>query len=127
VTGSVDHVYPGDPLTEPELAALQLLAAGRTAPQIATDLYLSIHGAKARLARIYRKLDARTGAQAVHLAHEAGLLGSRPPRRHGDHAGYRQHERAGDGFCQECIVAELAYQADRRARRRSSTTVRSAA
>jgi DNA-binding CsgD family transcriptional regulator len=124
VTSSLAHVHPGDPLTPAELEVLHLLTAGRQAPQIATELHLSLDGAKSRLARIYRKLEAHTAAQAVHLAHQAGLLGTRPERRHGDHAGYRQHERAGDEFCKPCIAAEQAY---RRARRQTTTTVRSAA
>jgi LuxR family maltose regulon positive regulatory protein len=57
------------PLTEPlspqEQRVLRLLAAGRTNPEIANHLIVSVNTVKAHLKNIYRKLGVRNRMQAV--------------------------------------------------------------
>ena len=68
------------PITDRERRILQLLADGYDGPEIARKLGTgwgtSLGTVKADKMRLYAKLGARTAAQAVHLAHEFGLLGA---------------------------------------------------
>jgi DNA-binding CsgD family transcriptional regulator/tetratricopeptide (TPR) repeat protein len=61
-------------LTERELLVLRLLAAGRTNPQIGTELFISPKTASVHVTNILRKLGVTTRVQAASLAERAGLL-----------------------------------------------------
>jgi ATP/maltotriose-dependent transcriptional regulator MalT len=63
-----------EPLTERELEVLQLLSDGRTNPQIAEELTISIGTVKSYTAHIYGKLAVRNRTQASKRARELGLL-----------------------------------------------------
>jgi LuxR family maltose regulon positive regulatory protein len=63
-----------EPLTERELEVLQLVAAGKTNRQVATDLFVSVGTIKTHVNNVYRKLDAHSRTQAVSRARELGLL-----------------------------------------------------
>jgi DNA-binding NarL/FixJ family response regulator len=62
------------PLSERELEVLTLLASGRTNSEIAHDLFVALGTVKSHLNNIYRKLDARSRAEAVTRARESNLL-----------------------------------------------------
>ena len=62
-----------EPLTERELEVLELLGSGRTNREIASDLFISVGTIKAHTANIYRKLGARSRAEALARAGELGL------------------------------------------------------
>lgn len=61
-------------LGETDLLALRLIAAGHTTGEMAELMHLSHSGVKSVQKRLYRKLDARERANAVHLAWQHGLL-----------------------------------------------------
>ncbi len=63
-----------DPLSERELEVLTLLASGRTNPEIARDLFVSVGTVKSHTGNIYRKLGARNRAEALARARGLGLL-----------------------------------------------------
>jgi DNA-binding NarL/FixJ family response regulator len=65
---------PRPPLTAPERAVLQLIAAGSTNREIAVALYLSPHTVKERASGVYRKLGVKNRAEAVRRAQQLGLL-----------------------------------------------------
>lgn len=62
-------------LTPREQLVLELLAAGYSTPRIAAELQVSAETVKTWRGNLHRKLGACSAANAVHLAHEAGLLG----------------------------------------------------
>lgn len=53
---------------------LQLLADGRSYPQIAAEMFLSSMTVKNHVSRIYKLLGARNAAQAVAVAYQRGML-----------------------------------------------------
>jgi LuxR family maltose regulon positive regulatory protein len=57
-----------EPLSPQEQRVLRLLAAGRTNPEIADHLIVSVNTVKAHLKNIYRKLGVRNRMQAVQRA-----------------------------------------------------------
>jgi LuxR family maltose regulon positive regulatory protein len=61
-------------LTAAELRLLPMLSTHLPAPEIAAEMYLSLHTIKAQARSIYRKLDANSRSQAVARARELGLL-----------------------------------------------------
>jgi LuxR family maltose regulon positive regulatory protein len=61
-------------LTNRELEVLQLMAVGKTNPQIAQQLIVAPGTIKAHAASIYRKLDATNRTEAVARARQLGLL-----------------------------------------------------
>lgn len=65
---------PGAPLTPREREILALLADGRSAPEIAGELYLSQTTVKTHLRNVYDKLGVSDRAAAVAQAMRRGLL-----------------------------------------------------
>ncbi|HEX2182799.1 MAG TPA: LuxR C-terminal-related transcriptional regulator [Rubrobacteraceae bacterium] len=66
---------PGlEPLSERELEVLRLLAAGRSNPQIARELYLAVGTIKAHVHRIYGKLLVKNRTEAVARSRQLGLI-----------------------------------------------------
>ena len=66
-----------DPLSDRERDVLALMGAGRSNPEIAAELYISLATVKSHVRHILGKLDLRDRAQAIVLAHECGLVGDR--------------------------------------------------
>jgi LuxR family maltose regulon positive regulatory protein len=76
VTG--DHRVPSlllpEPLTSREREILRLIAAGRSNPEIASLLYLSLNTVKWHASNLYGKLGVSNRVEAVTRAQELGLL-----------------------------------------------------
>src|SRR5918998_304622 len=73
--GAQATALPGiEPLSERELEVLRLMAAGRSNPQIARELYLAVGTVKSHVHRIYGKLLVRNRTEAVARSRELGLL-----------------------------------------------------
>lgn len=62
-----------EPLTIREIEILKLIVAGKSNPQIAGELYLSINTVKVHIKNIYGKLGVESRTQAVARYHELGL------------------------------------------------------
>ena len=62
------------PLTPREEEILQLIADGRSTPEVARELFISAKTVKNHLASIYAKLDARDRTQAVISAVRSGIV-----------------------------------------------------
>jgi DNA-binding NarL/FixJ family response regulator len=62
-------------LSERERDVLALIGAGRSNPEIAAELYISLPTVKSHVRHILAKLDLRDRPQAIVLAHECGLVG----------------------------------------------------
>jgi len=79
--GSSSAVLPSLPagLTERELDVLRLLAAGRTKPQIATDLVISASTVHTHTVHIYAKCDVSTRAGLAMFAMRHGLAARTGP------------------------------------------------
>lgn len=63
-----------EPLTERELEILRLIAAGRSNPEIAESLYLSLNTVKWHAKNLYGKLGVSNRVEAAARAHELGIL-----------------------------------------------------
>jgi DNA-binding NarL/FixJ family response regulator len=63
-------------LSDRELEVLALIGEGRSNPEIAERLTISLPTVKSHVRHILAKLDLRDRPQAVVLAHECGLVGS---------------------------------------------------
>ncbi|MGW4075946.1 response regulator transcription factor [Streptomyces asiaticus] len=98
-------------LTDNELAVLRGAADGETYAETSRRIFLTEKSVSNVATRVMRKLNAKTMAQAVHLAHQAGLLRR---ERHGDHAGYTAHLRRGEKPCEPCRLGERAYRNGKR-------------
>lgn len=61
-------------LSKRELEIFQLLAAGYSNQEIATELFISLNTVKTHISNLYQKLDINRRTQAVQLAHELGLM-----------------------------------------------------
>ena len=61
-------------LTGAELRVLPLLATHLTAPEMAAELFVSVHTVKSQQASLYRKLGTSSRSQAVARARQLGLL-----------------------------------------------------
>ena len=80
-TGELDHgayferlPLREESLTDREQEVLELLALGKTRPQIAESLYISLNTLKTQLRSVYRKLGAVSRADALQKASHRGLL-----------------------------------------------------
>lgn len=63
-----------EPLTDSELAVLQLMAAGRSNAQIGEFMQITVNTVKFHSKNLFSKLDANTRAQAVQTAREHGII-----------------------------------------------------
>ena len=70
-----------EPLRESELRVLRYLPTNLTAPEIATELYVSRHTVKTHIRSLYAKLGTHRRAEAVARARELGLLAPATRRR----------------------------------------------
>ncbi|MFD2469897.1 response regulator [Amycolatopsis silviterrae] len=68
---------PSDGITGREREVLTLVGSGKTNHEIAAELFISAATAKAHVARLFTKLDARDRVHLVIIAYEMGLV--RPP------------------------------------------------
>ncbi|MGA6162445.1 response regulator [Amycolatopsis magusensis] len=66
-----------DGITDREREVLTLVGLGRSNGEIAAELYISVATAKAHVARLFTKLDARDRVHLVIIAYELGLAGPR--------------------------------------------------
>jgi DNA-binding NarL/FixJ family response regulator len=65
-------------LSPRERQVLSLLREGRSVPEVAATIYVSLSTAKTYVARLYEKLGANNRAQALMTAVELGLFESQP-------------------------------------------------
>jgi len=65
---------PGGELSERELEVLRHIALGLTNAEIAERLYVSVRTIETHRAHIHQKLNVRSRAELVRLAHDAGML-----------------------------------------------------
>ncbi|GHP00986.1 LuxR family transcriptional regulator [Reticulibacter mediterranei] len=63
-----------EPLSPQELRVLRLLAVGRSNPEIARELVVSINTVKVQVKSIYRKLNVTNRVEASQVAHHLRLL-----------------------------------------------------
>jgi DNA-binding NarL/FixJ family response regulator len=61
-------------LSDRERSVLELMAGGRTNPEIAGELHLSKHTVKEHTSAVFRKLGVRNRTEAVQRAQRLGLL-----------------------------------------------------
>jgi LuxR family maltose regulon positive regulatory protein len=64
-------------LSESELHVLRYLPSHLGAPEIASEMFLSVHTIKTHMRHIYAKLDVHNRADAVRQARDLGLLSPR--------------------------------------------------
>ncbi len=69
-----ERATSASPLTAREEEILQLIADGRSTPEVARELFISAKTVKNHLASIYAKLDARDRTQAVLSAVRSGIV-----------------------------------------------------
>jgi len=87
ISGSPPPSPAGEPaalredLTDSELRVLRYLPSNLSAPEIGSELYLSVHTVKTHIRHIYAKLGVHRRAEAVERARELGLLASSSPLR----------------------------------------------
>lgn len=72
--GATHPIVADEPLTHRETEVLELLADGRLATSIASELQLSPRTVHRHLANIYRKLGVHDRMVAVNVARERGLI-----------------------------------------------------
>jgi DNA-binding NarL/FixJ family response regulator len=65
-------------LSPREREVLRLLRDGKSVPEVAATIYVSLSTAKTYVARIYQKLGAANRAQALMTAVELGLFCEAP-------------------------------------------------
>ena len=66
---------PAEDLSESELRVLRFLPSNLSAPEIASELYLSTSTVKTHMRHIYAKLNVHRRTEAVERARQLGLLG----------------------------------------------------
>jgi LuxR family maltose regulon positive regulatory protein len=87
LAGRTPTARPGDappleePLTESELRVLRYLPTNLRAPEIASELYVSLNTIRTHMRNVYAKLDVHSRAEAVQRARELGLLSPSSVRR----------------------------------------------
>ena len=81
-------------ISDAEARVLRYLPTNLTAPEIAAELYVSVHTVKTHLMHIYSKLDVHRRRDAVDRARELGLL---PSSRARGTTGAAQVSAAGGG------------------------------
>lgn len=64
----------GPPMAELLSEVLALIAAGRSNPRIAKELFVAVGTVKTHVKSVYRKLDAHSRTQAVSKARELNLI-----------------------------------------------------
>lgn len=64
----------GQELSAREVVVLELVAAGLSQREIATQLFISLNTVKTHMRAVYRKLDASTRSQALRRAKDLGIL-----------------------------------------------------
>ena len=69
-----EHLTLQEELTESELRVLRFLPSNLSAPEIASEVFLSTSTVKTHIAHIYMKLDVHRRTEAVERARELGLL-----------------------------------------------------
>jgi len=72
---------PPEPLSTTELRVLRYLPTNLPAPEIASEMFVSVNTIRTHTRHLYSKLDVHTRAQAVERARELGLLAPNPRRR----------------------------------------------
>jgi len=72
---------PPEPLSATELRVLRYLPTNLPAPEIASEMFVSVNTIRTHTRHLYSKLDVHTRAQAVERARELGLLAPNPRRR----------------------------------------------
>jgi LuxR family transcriptional regulator, maltose regulon positive regulatory protein len=70
-----------EPLSEAEMRILRYLPTNLTAPEIANELYLSVHTIKTHIRHLYAKLGVHGRGDAVQRARALGLLAPSSGRR----------------------------------------------
>ena len=75
---SAGHWSPAEPLTDSELRVLRYLPTNLTAPEIASELYVTRNTVKTHMRNLYAKLGTHRRAEAVGRAREVGLLAPSP-------------------------------------------------
>ena len=78
---------PLEPLSDSEIRVLRYLPTNLTAPEIASELYVSRHTVKTHLRHLYAKLGTHRRADTVARARALGLLAPSPPTGHARLAG----------------------------------------
>jgi DNA-binding CsgD family transcriptional regulator len=73
VRGTATRLSGAVRLSSREREIVRSLASGRTAGEIADDLFISVNTVKSHLKSAYRKLDVTTRNEAVKRARELGL------------------------------------------------------
>ena len=71
---------PLEPLSDSEIRVLRYLPTNLPVPQIAGELYVSVHTVKTHTKHLYAKLGTHTRAEAVARARSLGLLAPSPHR-----------------------------------------------
>lgn len=77
-TAAAAPLPAGEPemLTAREIDILERIASGSSLVEIGQRLFISAHTVKTHVKNIYRKLEAHTRVQAVHIAQRRHLIGS---------------------------------------------------
>jgi LuxR family transcriptional regulator, maltose regulon positive regulatory protein len=73
-TQSLAMAVLAEPLSPQEQRVLRLLAAGRSNPQIAAELIISVNTVKDHVKRLYRKLGINNRLQAGLMAQQLQLV-----------------------------------------------------
>jgi LuxR family maltose regulon positive regulatory protein len=71
---------PLEALSDSEIRVLRYLPTNLSAPEIAGELYVSVHTVKTHMKHLYAKLGTHTRAKAVDRARSLGLLAPSPHR-----------------------------------------------
>lgn len=77
---SAEPCPPAGPLSESEMRVLRYLPTNLTAPEIATELSVSLNTVKTHMRSLYAKLGTHRRAETVSRARDLGLLASIPFR-----------------------------------------------